>query len=61
MITFVICISALIASSCHLGGLLIALTSICCVMFTANDSEVVDCGHEFTVLLFSFRSTCMSL
>ena len=40
----------------------IALPLICCVMFTVNDFEVVDCGHELTLLLslFSFRSTWMS-
>ena len=37
----------------------IALISICCVMLIANDSEVINCGHELTLLLysFSFRST----
>ena len=41
----------------------IAVISICCVMFTANDSEVVGCGHELTLLLssFSFWLTWMSL
>ena len=36
----------------------VALISICCVMFTANASEVVDCGYELTLLVssFSFRS-----
>ena len=33
----------------------IALISVCCLMFTANDSEVVDCGLEIT-LLSSFHS-----
>ena len=37
----------------------IALISNCCVMFTVNNSEIVDCGHEPTLLLasFLFRST----
>ena len=41
----------------------IALISIRCIIFTVNDSEVVDCGHEFTLLFssFSFRSTWMFL
>ena len=34
----------------------IALISICYVMLTANDSEVVDSGHELTLLVFIFIS-----
>ena len=45
------------------GVIPIALISICCVMFTVNDSEVVDCGHELTLLLSLFlflRRECPS-
>ena len=43
--------------SYHLVVFPIALISFCCVMFTANDSEVVDCGLDVTLLLssLSFR------
>ena len=34
-----------------LSYLLIALISLCCVMFAVSDSEVVDCGHEHIIRL----------
>ena len=34
----------------------IAPISICCVMFTAKDSEVVDCGHKLIHIVFIFIS-----
>ena len=50
---------------CHLWRLplAIALISICCIMFAVNDSEIVVCGHEHTLLmhLFSFRLMWMYL
>ena len=31
----------------------VALIFVCCGMFTVNDSEVIDCSHELTLLLSS--------
>ena len=44
------------ASLAALAVFLIAFISLCslyCIMLSANDTEVVDCGHEYTLLLFS--------
>ena len=42
------------ALSFHFCGFSYSSHLICCVVFTAYDSEVVECGHELTLLLSSF-------
>ena len=51
----------LLAASVSFPVAFISLGSLCCNMLTANDSEVVYCRHEHTLLLslVSFRSTWM--
>ena len=39
----------------------IVLISLCCVMFTVNDSQVVDCGMRMLFIVFGFISVDMNI